>query len=42
MLRPRTHDNSYFHVHPMHSLFSLIGSLVLAGLVILALTMTAR
>jgi hypothetical protein len=27
----------YFHVHPWHSLFSLIASVVLAGLVVMVL-----
>lgn len=27
----------YFHVHPLHGLFSLIASVVLAGLVVMVL-----
>jgi len=42
MLHPRMHHNPYFHVHPLHSAFSLIASLFLAGLVILVLSVTAR
>ncbi len=42
MLHPRTHHNEYFHVHPMHSAFSLIASLFLAGLVVLVLCETVR
>jgi hypothetical protein len=42
MLHPRTHSDPYFHLHPMHSAFSLIASLVLAGMVILLLTVSAR
>ena len=38
----RTHHNPYFHTHPLHTVFSLIASLLLAGLVVLALTLTAR
>lgn len=42
MLHSRTHRDPYFHLHPMHSLFSLIASLILAGMVILMLTVSAR
>lgn len=38
----RTHRNPYFHVHPLNTVFSLIASLLLAGLVVLVLTLTAR
>ena len=32
----------YFHVHPLHGSFSLITTMLLAGLLVLALAMTAR
>jgi hypothetical protein len=42
MPHPRTHRDPYFHLHPMHSVFSLIASLLLAGMVILMFTVSAR
>jgi hypothetical protein len=38
----RSERNEFFHLHPMHSLFSLIASVVLAGLVVLALVESVR
>lgn len=35
-------DNNLFHLHPMHSTFSLLTSLLLAGLIVLALVESAR
>ncbi len=42
MLHPRVHHNEYFHLHPLHSAFSLITSLLLAGLVVLVLCESVR
>jgi hypothetical protein len=36
------HDNHLFHLHPLHSTFSLLTSLLLAGLIVLALVESAR
>jgi len=33
------HEN-YFHAHPLHGTFSLIASLVLAGLIVITLLVT--
>jgi hypothetical protein len=40
-LHLRTRD-PYFHAHPLHGSFSLITTMLLAGLLVLALVMTAR
>jgi hypothetical protein len=42
MLHSRADRDPYFHLHPMHSAFSLLASLLLAGVVILMLTVSAR
>ena len=42
VLHLRTPRDSYFHVHPLHGTFSLITTMLVAGLVVLALVMTAR
>lgn len=38
----RGHDGRFFHVHPLNTTFSLIASLLLALLVILLFTLSAR
>jgi len=38
----RTHDENGFHLHPSYALFSLTASVVLAVLVVLMLTLSAR
>jgi len=38
----RTHDERYFHSHPLHGTFSLITSLVMAMLIVLLLVMSAK
>ncbi len=38
----RSERGEYFHMHPMHGVFSLIASMVLAGLVVLALVESVR
>jgi predicted PurR-regulated permease PerM len=38
----RLNRNPYFHFHPFHMLFSLIGSLVLFGLLVWILAVPAR
>ena len=42
MAHVRSERNEYFHLHPWHSMFSLIASLVLAGLVVLALVESVK
>jgi hypothetical protein len=41
-LRNRFSRNPYFHFHPMQSAFSLIATLVLLGMLIWVLWMSAR
>jgi hypothetical protein len=38
----RFDHNDYFHMHPWHSLFTLISSALLAGLVVLALVESVK
>jgi hypothetical protein len=38
----RTERGRYFHAHPQQAMFSLIASILLAGLVVLALALSAR
>ena len=38
----RIHGNDYFHWHPLHSMFSLFASIVLAALIVLLLVLSAR
>jgi hypothetical protein len=38
----RTDQNHLFHAHPWHSSFSLFATFLLAGLVVLALVISAR
>jgi hypothetical protein len=36
------HGDSYFHLHPLHAMFSLMASFVLAVLIMLMLVPSAR
>ncbi len=38
----RSDHDEYFHLHPLHSLFSLIASVLLAGLVVLVLVESVK
>jgi hypothetical protein len=38
----RRSGDSYFHAHPLHTLFSLVVSFVLAVLAVLILTVSAK
>jgi len=38
----RTERGRYFHAHPQQAMFSLIASMLLAALVVLALALSAR
>jgi len=38
----KRHWDSYFHLHPLHAVFSLIASFVLAILIVLTLVPSAR
>jgi len=38
----RTGHDPYFHAHPWHAAFSLIASMLLAGLVVLMMVVSAR
>ncbi len=38
----RSEHNDYFHLHPLHSLFSLVASVLLAGLVVLVLVESVK
>ncbi|HLV86578.1 MAG TPA: hypothetical protein VKV39_06335 [Candidatus Sulfotelmatobacter sp.] len=40
--RTRLHRNHYFHFHPLHTLFSLLASLILFGLLVWFLVVPAR
>ena len=40
--RYRLNRNPYFHFHPLHTLFSLLGALILFGLLIWFLAVPAR
>jgi hypothetical protein len=35
-------EREYFHIHPLHSVFSLLASIVLAGLVVLVLVESVK
>jgi hypothetical protein len=39
-LHVRHHHDNYFHSHPLHGAFSLIASLLLAGLIVITLLVT--
>jgi len=41
-VRHRVNRNPYFHFHPWHALFSLVGVLILFGLLIWFLAVPAR
>lgn len=38
----KRHGGSYFHLHPLHAVFSLMASFVLAVLIVLMLVRSAR
>jgi hypothetical protein len=38
----RRHEDRYFHAHPLHTMFSLIASILLAVLVVMMLVGSAR
>ena len=38
----KRHGDSYFHLHPLHAVFSLIASFVLAAVIVLMLVRSAR
>jgi hypothetical protein len=38
----KRHGDSYFHLHPLHAVFALIASFVLAVLIVLTLVPSAR
>jgi hypothetical protein len=40
--RYRLNRNPYFHFHPLHAIFSLVGSLILFGLLVWFLAVPAR
>ncbi|MGP0020994.1 MAG: hypothetical protein ACLPHP_20665 [Candidatus Sulfotelmatobacter sp.] len=40
--RHRLTRNPYFHFHPLHTLFSLVGTLILLGLLAWFLVVPAR
>ena len=42
LLHFKTHEEGYFHSHPLHGAFSLITTLVMAMLIVLLLVMSAR
>jgi hypothetical protein len=42
LLHFKTHDEGYFHSHPLHGSFSLITTMVLAIVIVLALVMSAK
>ncbi len=38
----RTERGRYFQAHPLHAVFSLVASMLLAGLIVLVLVLSAR
>jgi len=40
--RHRLHHNQYFEFHPLHTLFSLLGALILFGMLIWFLAIPAK
>ncbi len=38
----RRHPNSYFHLHPLHAIYSLLMGALLAALAVLALVVSAK
>jgi len=40
--RNRLNRNPYFHFHPLHTLFSLVGGLILFGMLVWFLAVPAR
>jgi hypothetical protein len=41
-IRSRLNRNPYFHFHPLHAAFSVIGSVILFGLLLWFLAVPAR
>lgn len=41
-MRHRLTRNPYFHFHPLHTLFSLLGTVILFGLLVWVLAVPAR
>ncbi len=42
LIHLKSHGDSHFHIHPSHTMFSLVASFVLAVLVVLILVSSAR
>jgi hypothetical protein len=42
LIHLKRHGDGYFHVHPLHAMFALVGSFVLAVLIVLVLVSSAR
>jgi len=42
LIHLKRHGDGYFHFHPLHAMFSLVASFVLAVLVVLILVSSAR
>jgi len=40
--RRRLHHNPYFHFHPLHTAFSLLGALILFGLLLWFMAIPAK
>ena len=42
LIHRRMEQDRYFHAHPSHAAFSLIGSMLLASVIVLLLVLSAR
>ena len=42
LIHLKRHGDDHFHTHPLHTMFALVASLVLAGLAVLALVSSTR
>jgi hypothetical protein len=42
LIHLKRHGNGYFQVHPLHAMFTLVASFVLAVLIVLVLVSSAR
>lgn len=42
LLHLKRHEDPYFHAHPLHGMFSLVVSFLLAALIVLMLVLSAR
>jgi hypothetical protein len=42
MIHLNRHEDSYFHLHPLHAMISLIASFLVAVLIVLVLVSSAR